>query len=334
MKTFEIQGFGFDALKLVDRPQPQPRAGEVLIKLRALSLNFRDLLILKGQYNPKMKLPRVPVSDGEGEVVAIGDGVSRFAVGDRVVGIFTQTWLDGEPTREKARVSLGSDIDGLAAEFVALNAEGLLPVPAHLSDEEAATLPCAAVTAWNALVHQAMLKAGETVLLLGTGGVSLFALQFASLLGAKSIVTSSSDEKLARAKHLGAAEGINYRETPEWDKRVLELTEGRGVDHIVEVGGAGTLTKSLRAIRIGGSISYIGVLSGAGDVNPMPIIMKSVRVCGVFVGSRAMFEEMNRAIALHRLKPVVDRVFEFAELPSALRYMESGAHFGKIVVRV
>jgi NADPH:quinone reductase-like Zn-dependent oxidoreductase len=335
MKAYEIQGgFGFDALKLVDRAEPRVGAGQVLIKVRALSLNFRDLLILKGQYNPRMPLPRVPISDGVGEVVAVGDGVTRAAVGDRVAGIFTQSWLDGEPSREKARASLGGDVDGMAAEFVALNEDGVVRVPAHLTDEQAATLPCAALTAWNALVHQGNVKAGDSVLLLGTGGVSLFALQFARLLGARTILTSSSDEKLARAKELGACETINYRNTPDWDKRVLELTDGAGVDVVVEVGGAGTLTKSLRAARLGGRIALIGVLAGTGDVNPMPIIMKSIQVRGVFVGSREMFEHMNRAIELHRLVPVVDRVFKFEELPAALRYMESGAHFGKIVVRV
>ncbi|MEX2286188.1 MAG: NAD(P)-dependent alcohol dehydrogenase [Planctomycetaceae bacterium] len=334
MKAYEIQKFGFENLKLVERPQPEPATGEVLIRVRALSLNFRDLLILKGHYNARMPLPRVPLSDGAGEVVAVGQGVTRVSVGDRVMGNFSQSWLDGEPTLEKSRGALGGDVDGMATEFVALSQEGVVRVPAHLSDEEAATLPCAAVTAWNALVRQGNIKAGDTVLLLGTGGVSLFALQFARLFGARTIITSSSDEKLARARELGAHDTINYRSVPEWERRVLDLTGGRGVDHIVEVGGAGTLPKSLRAVRVGGCIALIGVLTGVGDVNPLPIIMRSIQVRGVFVGSRTMFEEMNRAIELHRLKPVVDRVFDFDELPAALRYMESGAHFGKIVVRV
>lgn len=335
MKAFEIQGgFGFEALRLVDRPQPKPGAREVLVKVRAVSINFRDLLILKGQYNPRMALPRVPLSDGAGEIVEIGGGVTRVKVGDRVAGIFTQTWFDGEANREKARISLGGDVDGMAAEYVVLNEEGVVKFPSHLSYEQAATLPCAAVTAWNALLHQCRLTAGETVLLLGTGGVSLFALQFARLFGARGIITSSSDEKLIRAKELGASDGINYRAMPDWEKKVVELTNGEGIDNIVEVGGAGTLPRSLKAVRIGGRIALIGVLSGVGEMNPMPIIMKSVQVRGVFVGSRAMFEAMNRAIAVHRLEPVIDKIFSFEDLPAALRHMESGSHFGKIVVRV
>lgn len=333
MKAYEIQKFSFDGLKLVERPQPEPRAGEVLIRVRALSLNFRDLLILKGQYNPRMPLPRVPLSDAAGEVVGVGPGVARVAVGDRVMGSFSQTWLDGEPAAEKNGGALGGEVDGVAAEYVVLNQNGLVRVPPQLSDEQAATLPCAAVTAWNALVYQGSIKPGDSVLLLGTGGVSLFGLQFARLAGARTIITSSSDEKLARARELGANETINYRASPDWEKRVLELTGGRGVDIVVEVGGAGTLPKSMRAVRIGGCIALIGVLTG-GEVNPMPVIMRSIQVRGVFVGSRTMFEEMNRAIECNRLEPVVDRVFDFGELPAALRHMESGAHFGKIVVRV
>jgi NADPH:quinone reductase-like Zn-dependent oxidoreductase len=336
MKAFEIKGgFGLDALTLVERPDPQPGAGQVLLKMRAWSLNYRDLLIVKGLYNPKLRLPLIPLSDGVGEVVALGDGVSRVKAGERVAGLFMQGWLDGPVTEAKAKTSLGGGgADGLLAEYAVLNQDGVIAVPPHLSDEEAATLPCAALTAWHALVSEGGVKAGDTVLIQGTGGVSLFALQFARLSGARVIATSSSNDKLARVLKLGASDGINYKTTPDWEERVREVTGGLGVDHIVEVGGAGTLGKSLRAVRVGGQIYLIGVLTGGGQVNPMPILMKNVRVQGIYVGSRAMFEAMNRAIALHQLRPVVDRVFPFAEVREALRYLESGAHFGKIALRM
>ncbi|MFN2456155.1 MAG: NAD(P)-dependent alcohol dehydrogenase [Pyrinomonadaceae bacterium] len=331
MKAFELQnGFGFDALKLVERAEPRPGHRQILVRVRAASLNYRDLMVVKGQYDPRMSLPRVPLSDGAGEVVAVGENVTRVKIGDRVAGIFMQTWIGGEVTPAHSKSALGGAIDGMLAEYVVLSEEGVVHIPEHLSYEEAATLPCAAVTAWNALVTQGRLTAGETVLVQGTGGVSLFALQFAKTLGARVIATSSSDEKLERALALGASDGINYRNVPEWDKRVRELTSG-GVDHVVEVGGAGTLNKSLGAVRMGGTISMIGVLTGTGgEINTISILMKSVRVQGIYVGSRVMFEAMNRAIALHYLKPVVDRVFPFEQAIDALKYMESGAHFGKI----
>lgn len=333
MKSFEMQsGFGIDSLTLVDRPQPTPGPGQVLLRMRAWSLNYRDLLVVKGQYNPKMRLPVVPFSDGVGEVAEIGAGVARVKAGDRVAGIFIQKWLAGDPSEDTAQSSLGGGGQGMLAEYVVLPEDGVVHVPGHLSDEEAATLPCAAVTAWHALVSAGAVKAGDTVLTQGTGGVSLFALQFARLHGARVIITSSSDDKLRRALELGANDGINYKTTLEWDKKVRELIGG-GVDHIVELGGAGTLGRSLKAVRGGGRISLIGILSGAGEVNPMPILMKSVCVQGIYVGSRAMFEAMNRAIALHQLRPVVDRVFPFEQAAAALRHMESAAHFGKIALR-
>jgi NADPH:quinone reductase-like Zn-dependent oxidoreductase len=334
VKAFELRdSFGIDSLVLTERPQPQPGPGQVLVKMRAASLNYRDLMMVQGIYNPKLRLPLIPLSDGSGEVVGVGDGVTRVKNGDRVTGTFFQDWVDGEPTEEKTQRALGGGIDGVLAEYVVLEEQGVAHVPAHLTDEEAATLPCAALTAWNALVTQNGVKAGETVLTLGTGGVSIFALQFARMSGARVIATSSSDEKLERARALGASDGINYRATPDWDERVRELTGGRGVDHVIEVGGAGTLGRSLRAVRMGGRVSLIGVLSGrGGEANPLPILMKSVRVQGIYVGSRAMFEAMNQAIALHQLHPVIDRVFPFEQAPEALRYMESGAHFGKIAL--
>jgi NADPH:quinone reductase-like Zn-dependent oxidoreductase len=334
MKAVEIKDkFGLDALTVVERPQPRPGAGQVLLRMAAWSLNYRDLLVAKGQYNPKLRFPFVPLSDGVGKVVEVGAGVTRVKPGDRVAGSFMQRWFDGEPTEAKGKSALGGGGDGMLAEYVVLHEDGVVAVPEHLTDEEAATLPCAAVTAWHGLVTEGGVKAGDTVLLQGTGGVSLFALQFAKLHGARAIVTSSSDDKLQRARQLGADEGINYKTTPEWDRRVRELTGDVGVDHVVEVGGAGTLARSLKAVRLGGRISLIGVLTGAGEVNPMPILMKNVRVQGIYVGSRAMFEAMNHAIALHKLRPVVDRTFAFEEVQEALRYMESGAHFGKICLR-
>jgi NADPH:quinone reductase-like Zn-dependent oxidoreductase len=335
MKVYEIRAFGLDGLKLTERPQPQPGPFEVLLKVRTASLNYRDLMMLKGSYNPRMQVPRVPLSDAAGEVAAVGPGVSRVKVGQRVAGIFMQKWLAGELTDAGARSALAGSIDGVLAEYVVLHEDGVVAVPEHLSDEEAATLPCAAVTAWHGLVTEGQVTAGDSVLVQGTGGVSLFALQFARLVGARVIITSSSDDKLRRAREMGTAETINYKATPEWGERVRELTGGRGVDHVVEVGGAGTLGQSLKAVRLGGRISLIGVLSGGtGQVNPLPVLMKGVRVQGIFVGSRAMFEAMNRAIALHRLRPVVDRVFGLAEAVEAFRYLESAAHFGKIVLRV
>ena len=335
MKAYRIHEFtGTGGLRLEELADPVAATGQVLVRMRAFSLNFRDLMMCKGIYNPKARLPCVPVSDGSGEVVAIGPGVTRFKPGERVVASFMPGWVEGPPDEEKARSALGGGGEGLLAELVVLPEQGLLSVPAHLSFEEAATLPCAAVTAWNALVESGGIKPGDSVLVQGTGGVSLFALQFAHLAGARVIVTSKSDEKLKRAAQMGAAHGINYTTTPDWDKRVRELTGGKGVDMIVEVGGAGTLPTSLKAVRLGGYIALIGVLSGGGDINPVPILMKNVRVQGIFVGSRKMFEAMNRAIGVAQLHPIVDRVFGFDQAKEALKYMESAAHFGKVVVRV
>lgn len=333
MKVVELQNtFGIDSLHVAERPEPRPGPGQIVLKMRAWSLNYRDLLVVKGVYNPKLRLPLIPLSDGVGEVAAVGSGVTRVKTGERVAGIFMQQWLAGEVNEGKARSSLGGG-EGMLAEYVLLHENGVVPVPAHLNDEEAATLPCAAVTAWHALIAEGGLKPGDTILTQGTGGVSLFALQFARLTGARVLITSSSDAKLQRALQMGASDGINYKTTPDWEERVRELTDGIGVDHVVELGGAGTLGKSLRAVRMNGRISLIGVLSGGGQINPMPILMKNVRVQGIYVGSREMFEAMNRAIALHQLRPVIDRVFPFTEIGAALRHLESGAHFGKLCLR-
>jgi len=334
MKAYEIgKSGGIDALTLIERPTPKPGHGQVLVRMRATSLNYRDLVIVKGGLG-KRENSLIPVSDGAGEVAEVGPGVTRVRPGDRVAPIFTQSWLGGEVGRDQP-TALGGDIDGVLAEYVVLDQHGLVHFPNHLSFEEAATLPCAAVTSWNALISSGQLKAGDTVLVMGTGGVSIFALQFARMTGARVIATSSSDAKLARLREMGAAEVVNYRSTPEWGKRVLELTAGRGVDHVVEVGGAGTLVNSFQAIRPGGRISLIGILTGlGGEFNPLPVLMKGVCFQGIRVGSRDMFEAMNRAIAAAQLRPVIDRTFDFGEAPAAYRYLESGAHFGKVCIRV
>ncbi len=324
---------GIDSLTLAERPDPEPGHRQVLVRMRAASLNYRDLIIVKGGYGRNLKLPLIPLSDGAGEVVATGPGVTRFHTGDRVAALFMQSWLAG-PYREAYGTSaLGGAIDGVAAELAVFDEDGLVPAPDHLSWEEAATLPCAALTAWNALFVAAGLQPGQTVLTMGSGGVSVFALQFARLAGAQVIATSSSNEKLERLREMGAERLINYRETPQWGKVVREMTGG-GVDAVVEVGGAGTLEQSLRAVRAGGTIALIGVLAGPGTFTPNWIFMKALRLQGIYVGSRAMFEAMNQAVAAAELHPVIDRTFEFTELPQALRHLEAGAHVGKVVVRI
>lgn len=333
MKTYEINEFGIENLTLTERETPEPQETEVLVKFHAASLNYRDLMMVNGWYNPNLKRPRVPLSDGAGEVVSIGSGVTKWKVGDRVTPIFMQGWHDGAIDFQKARTALGGDIDGVLREFGAFDENGLVAIPEHLSYEEAATLPCAGVTAYHALFCSGLLKPDDSVLLQGTGGVSIFALQFASHFGAKTIITSSSNEKLERAKELGADELINYKEREDWDKAVSELTEKRGVDHIVEVGGAGTLPKSINAVKMGGHIAVIGVLSQGGGVNPVPVLQKSIKLQGIYVGSRQMFEDMNRLISQNHIKPVIDKTFEFSEIKDALKYMQSGSHFGKIVIK-
>ncbi|MBA2620925.1 MAG: NAD(P)-dependent alcohol dehydrogenase [Acidobacteria bacterium] len=335
MKAYEIQQFGIENLALIERDEPKPQATEVLVKFHAASLNYRDLMTVKGTYNPKLKLPLVPLSDGAGEVVAVGEQVSKWTVGDRVCPIFMQGWTDGAIDFQKARTTLGGDFDGCLREFGTFNENGLVKIPDNLSFEEAATLPCAAVTAYHALFTSGCLKADDTVLLQGTGGVSVFALQFASVHGCRTIITSSDNEKLNRAKDLGADELINYREREDWDKAVLELTEKQGVEQICEVGGAGTMQKSLNSVKMGGHIAVIGVLAGKGDFDLRSILMKSVKMQGIFVGSRQMFERMNQMICQHtHFKPVVDKVFEFEAAREAFKYMESAAHFGKIVIKI
>ena len=338
MRTWLVQdtkadGDPTDALHLVDRPEPDLPPDGVLVEMKAAALNYRDHIVLRGGYARNDRRGVVPLSDGAGVVAAVGPAVKKFAVGDRVVNTFFRDWVAGEPDEAAMHSAYGGGIDGVLAERVAFPAHALLPVPAHLSFVQAATLPCAAVTAWQALVTKGNLTPGQTVLCLGTGGVSVFALQFAVLHGAVPVVTSSSDEKLERAKRLGAVHTVNYRTTPDWDDAVKNLTGGRGVDHVVEVGGPGTLEKSLACTALNGRVALIGVLTGTdGAVNPLPALFNRLSIDGIYVGSRAMFESMNRAITAAKLEPVVDRTFGFEEVKEAYRYQKSGAHFGKIVI--
>jgi len=333
MRAYRLQAAGIDGLAEVELPMPKPGPRQVLVKVAACSLNYRDLAIALGTYRMPTKHNLVPLSDGAGEVVEVGTGVTRVKAGDRVAGCFFQRWFGGPPAADTHASALGGGLDGMLTQHVVLEQDGVVALPAHLSFEEAATLPCAAVTAWHALAEHARIVAGQTVLVQGTGGVSIFALQLARLMGAQVIVTSSSEQKLARAKALGAAHGVNYKAMPEWDKAVVELTGG-GVDHVVEVGGPGTLARSLRAIRVGGKITMIGVLSGAAEINPMLIFSRRANVQGISVGSTQMFEAMNRAIAASGLKPIIDKVFTFGETPAAYRHLQSAQHFGKVVIRV
>jgi NADPH:quinone reductase-like Zn-dependent oxidoreductase len=334
MKAFACRsGFGLDNLGLIDLPDPTPGPGQVLVRIRAASLNYRDLLVVRGQYNPRVQFPRVLGSDAAGEVVAAGVGVTKWKPGDRVAGCFFQDWAGGPITEAAVRSSRGSERDGVLSELASFEEGGLVAMPDGLSFEEAATLPCAAVTAWNALTAAAC-GPGRTVLLQGTGGVSIFALQFAKAMGARPLITSGHDEKLTRALSMGAAAGTNYRTSPDWDRWAREQTGGAGVDVVVEVGGAGTLERSAKAARLGGFVALIGVLAGGAAFNPMSILMKAIRLQGIFVGSREMFEAMNGFITTHQIKPVIDRVFPFDDSANAFRHLESGAHFGKVVIRM
>ena len=335
MKVYEYPQLGLKHLVLRERSMLTPGPQEVLVRIHAVSINFRDLLFARGLYNPRPQLPAVPCSDAAGEVAAVGGAVTRWKVGDRVCPLFMPGWLEGSVSPAKTATALGGgSADGVLREYASFEQEALVSIPEHLSFEEAATLPCAGVTAWHALVSAGGIKAGDTVLILGTGGVSIFALQIAKLHGARVIATSSSDEKLARARELGADEVINYKAHPDWDREVLRLTGGLGVDHIVEVGGAGTLNRSVNAARMGGSVAVIGVLAQGEGLNPLKVLMKSLRLHGIYVGSRQMFEELNSALTATGLRPVIDRTFVFEDARAALEYMETGSHFGKIVIRV
>jgi NADPH:quinone reductase-like Zn-dependent oxidoreductase len=333
MRAWQISSFGIDSLEFVELPTPTPGPGEVLVGVRAISFNFRDLLMIGGQYNPKLKLPRIPCSDGAGEVVAVGEGVTAWKPGDRVAGIFMQNWLDGPLTAVRAKGALGGDVDGMLTDYVVLKETGVVAFPAHLSYQEAATLPCAAVTAWNALAS-GDLKPGATVLIQGTGGVSIFALQFAKLRGARVLGVSSSYEKLQRALGLGMDAGLNYRDHPDWERWVLEQTGGEGVDLVVEVGGLGTLARSLKALRIGGTIAQIGVLTDSAEPLPIATILhKMARIHGIYVGSRRDFVEMNKAVSLAQMRPVGED-FHWTQAREVLAKMQEASHFGKLVLTV
>ena len=336
MRALEVTApWGVEAVQVVERPDPTPGPGEVLVRMRAVSLNYRDLLMVQGMYGRGSApvAPITPFSDGCGIVEAIGEGVTRFQPGDRVATLFFQGWISGPATMEKLVTALGHPIPGAGRELATFSQEGLSKVPDFLTDQQVATLPCAALTAWHALFEHARLQPADTVVLQGTGGVSIFGLQFAHAAGYRTLITSSSDEKLERAKALGADNVVNYRTTPDWAKPVRAATGGRGADFIMEVGGGGTIQQSMQAIRIGGHISIIGVVAGAGEgFNPAVLIGNNARMQGVSVGSRDMFEAMCQAIELHQIRPVVDKVYPFTEVRAAFEAMRGGEHFGKIVL--
>ena len=335
MRVIEVRDpRGIESLAVAERPDPSPGRGQILVQFHAFSLNYRDLLVVRGVGRWSPSLPRIPVSDGVGVVAALGSEVSRVKVGDRVAPIFYPNWLEGGVSDEQLTAPLGgAAADGVLGEKAVFDENSVVRVPEHLSDEEAATLPCAGVTAWNAVAADSRIAPGDTVVVLGTGGVSIFALQFARLLGAFVIVTSSSDEKLARAKQLGADAGINYRTTPAWPNAVMELSGGLGADHVIDT--VGGLREAVAAIRVGGSVAFVGLLAGMNaEVDLVALMGKSARVRAIDVGSRAMFAAMNRAIQCHRMRPIVDRVFDFSDAADALRYLSEARHFGKVCLRI
>lgn len=330
MRKIELVRFGVDGLQPVDAPAVAPQAGQVAVRMHAASLNYHDLATALGFANPRMALPQVPLSDGAGEVIAVGEGVTALQVGDRVCSLFFPDWQAGPPSIAVLRRVTGETAPGVLQDVMVASADAFIRIPEHLGFIEAATLPCAALTAWRAVVVEGQVKAGDRVLIQGTGGVSLFALQFARLLGAETWVISSSDDKLARAKALGADHLLNYRQEAGWG-RAIRKQSGDGVDLVVEVGGSGTLAQSLDAVRLGGHISMIGVLTGvASQVSTAKIMAMNVTLRGITVGNRQQFAEMNRAIALHRLQPVISEVFGFAQLPRALQTLQAAGHIGKL----
>ncbi len=333
--TLIRQPDGTYRLTFEQAPIPKPAEHEVLVRVRAVSLNRRDVYVLHGQYPMPPRPSLVPLSDGAGEVVSVGTEVTRFKAGDRVAALFFQRWLEGRPDAETHSSALGGQLDGMLSQYVCLSEEGLVGVPQGYSYEEASTLPCAAVTAWNGLVTRGRMQRGDNVLILGTGGVSIFGLQFAAAAGARPIVTSSSDEKLAHAKTLGAAATINYRKTSEWSKAVHTATGGLGAHQVLEVGGAGTLAQSIASLAPGGHIALIGGLAGfGGDIPAMALLHANATASGIYVGSRAHFEQMNAFIERHRIRPVIDRVYELDETDAAYRRIEAGEHLGKVVIRL
>jgi NADPH:quinone reductase-like Zn-dependent oxidoreductase len=333
MRRYTVAPGTPSSLKIEEVPTPKPQRGEVLVRIRAASVNYRDLLVARGAYKALGTEPLVPLSDCAGEITAVGEGVSNWSVGDRVCGIFSQTWAGGSRRAEDAKNDLGGTAPGVLSEYRCFDARGIVKFPSHLDFVEAATLPCAGVTAWNALFEGRPLNSGETVLLIGTGGVSTFALQLAVVAGAKVIAISSSNEKLAQYKKWGVSDVVNYREEPEWDKAVRALTADRGVDHVVEVGGGGTLEKSLATIALGGQIHLIGVMT-QGAPNLLPLIRTNASIRGIYVGSREMFENLNRSLEASSIQPVVHQIFKFEEARQAFQALERAQHMGKIVISV
>ncbi len=336
MKAMRIEGdWGLENLKQVDLADPQPGPGEVVIGMEAVSINPRDLILASGGYGRVGgSLPLVPLCDGAGKIVAVGDGVTNVAVGDLVCPTFSRYWMRGLANADAYKGAHGGPIDGTAQEMMLIPANAVVKAPRHLSAEEAATLPCAAITAWNALAEQGDVKPGDKVLLQGTGGVSLFALLFAKAMGAEVYIISSSDLKLERAKAMGADHLLNYADVPDWHKSILKMTDGRGVDHVIEVGGSGTLDKSTAVVRYSGTVSMIGVLGGAsGEFGLGRVVTRNLRLQGVTCGSKEMFENMVRAMELHQIRPPIDPGAEFKlkDLPKALKSLPEGKHFGKIV---
>jgi NADPH:quinone reductase-like Zn-dependent oxidoreductase len=334
MRVWEMQsGDGVDGLVLADREEREPGPGEVAVAMAANSINYRNLSTIENAGARGIRFPLAPNSDGAGEVTAVGPGVRSVRPGDRVASCFFADWTAGPISEAAMATALGGALDGVLGEQVILKETGIIPVPAHLNYAEASTLPCAGLTAWNCLLEQGEMQAGSTVLLLGTGGVSIFGLQFAAMTGARAIVTSSSDEKLLRAKELGAWETINYRKNPDWEQAVLDLTGGLGVDVTLEVGGGGTLTKSVTATKVGGTVSLVGVLAG-GAIDPTLVMRRSIRLQGVYVGSRRMFSDMNAAISANGMHPVIDQSFAFDDAPAAYHAMRAAGHFGKLVIDI
>ncbi|MBC7925663.1 MAG: NAD(P)-dependent alcohol dehydrogenase [Bryobacteraceae bacterium] len=336
MTTATIQhGRDIDSLQIGTKPVPEPHTGEVRVRIHAASLNFRDLLIARGLYPSTRSGPIVPVSDGAGVVDRVGGGVTQFQPGDRVVVSYMRDWISGPVNDTYGATAHGGELDGMLTEYIVLPEHSLVPIPASLSFEEAAALPCAGITAWNSLIEAGQLKAGETVLIQGSGGVSVFALQIAILKGARVIATSSSDAKLARFKELGAEFGINYKTTPDWSAAVLDYTNGSGVDHVVDVGGPDTFSQSLRALRTGGTLAVVGVLSGVEtSLNLLPLLMKQLRLNGIYVGSRQMLSDLIAALDGGGVKPVIDSTFPLSEIARAYRHLASGQHFGKVVIQI
>jgi NADPH:quinone reductase-like Zn-dependent oxidoreductase len=333
MRAIELQAHGFEGLHQVEIPQPSPGSGEILIKLRAASVNFRDLAVVTGRH--RGKLPVIPLSDGVGTVIETAPDARAFKLGQRVCPIFAPGWASGPPCETSTQRSLGGDTDGVLREYMVLKAEDAVLVPEHLSDEEAASLPCAGVTAWSAVVEFGRVRPGDVVLIEGTGGVSLFALQFAKAAGARVALVSSSDEKLARAKKLGADILVNYKAEPEWGAAIRKLTDGKGVDLVVEVGGASTLAQALTALKFGGRVAQIGLLTGLAAALPLQhFVPKAAKIRGILTGSRSAFEAMTRAVALHELRPVIDRVVAFEDAGDAIAAMGKSSHFGKITIRI